>query len=271
MQNVSFAEPGTVSFTEATWLTNFPDDSPTPGTPPLPTNAPFLGWPWFAQPPVATPPDATAAANGLDAAVWTLNLPLLGVLKTIDGAGEPVATLARIVVQQYYQQPSLAADFAGLFMRRCGLLRATLFGCSAGLPLLLVPECTFCGERGILSERVQGMLRRTVRELLFGYHDELLSTVALYLPVYAGSTFVSLVATGSHPADAQRPSAGVDATGGGGGAPAATELATGTGGNRPRWEFVQWRGQTRVACAAGAGQQGARHSCPLAACPSLRS
>lgn len=270
MQNVSFAEPGTVSFTEATWLTEYPDDSPTPGTPPPPTNAPFLGWPWFAQPPVATFSNTTA--TGLDASVWTLNLPLLGVLKTIDSVGEPVATVARLVVQQYYRQPSLAADFAGLFMRRCGSLRATLIHYFAELWIPLVSACAFDGEQACLGERVRNVLRRTVRELLFGYHDELLSTVALYLPVYAGSTFVSLVATGSDPADAQSSSSSADAAvGGGGGAPAPTVMATGAGGNTPRWEFVQWRGQTRVPCAAGAVQQGARHSCRLAACPSLRS
>jgi hypothetical protein len=74
----------------------------------------------FTQTSTVTPA-ATSQPDNLSGAdeIVTLNLPLLDVLRTIDAAAEPVATLARSAVRTYLAQPALQRTLSGFFMRRC--------------------------------------------------------------------------------------------------------------------------------------------------------
>jgi hypothetical protein len=128
MQDVAFREPDlAVSFRDYAWLTHYTAADSAATTPvPSPSHIGiFAGWPWFAtapeedQPPGGSP-ESTRSME--DDVVVTLNLPLLGVLRTIDQTTGPLAGLAQAAVQTYFQNPELAGKFDGLFMRRCAAL-----------------------------------------------------------------------------------------------------------------------------------------------------
>lgn len=125
MQDVTFREPDlAVSFRDHAWLTHYPAADGAATTPaPSPSHiGSFAGWPWFATAPeneglLGRPPENAHIAE--DDVVVTLNMPLLGVLRTIDATTGPLAVLAQTAVQTYYQHPELVGKFEGLFMRRC--------------------------------------------------------------------------------------------------------------------------------------------------------
>jgi hypothetical protein len=87
----------------------------------------FTEWSWFTR---TSPPDANLLAFDFEAAdsrgrdastdeVVTLNMPLLGVLATVDRSVGTFKRFAELAVQQFFDREALRGTFEGLFMRRC--------------------------------------------------------------------------------------------------------------------------------------------------------
>ena len=137
LQGIQWPQPGQVSFTETSWLTPADEGATSAAAlrPPRRRRAALFGWPWF----VDAPPEArrsarssfssNSASASLDGTeVWTVNLPLLGVLRTIEQLPPGVKALARNTLTSYLQQPGLADTVQGIFMKRCAALRLGLLG-----------------------------------------------------------------------------------------------------------------------------------------------
>jgi hypothetical protein len=70
-----------------------------------------------------------------------------------------------------------------------------------------------------------------VKELLFGYNDELLATVSAFLPAFASSSFVSLIPN-TAPSNARQ----------------RTTMATGAREGTARWQYLEWQGLASINC-----------------------
>ena len=78
-----------------------------------------------------------------DDVVTTVNLPLLGVLRTIDAHTGPFKGLAELAVQQFFARAT-DGTFDGIFMRRCTFVWPCLFALFALFVRSVCPLCSLC-------------------------------------------------------------------------------------------------------------------------------
>ena len=98
--------------------------------------ASFSDYHWFVPfrttRPRAADDDVTSSMRGYaawgaaseDDVIVTANLPLLGVLATLDAAAGSYRRLAELAIRQWLAAASRSGQFEGLFMRRCAVAGA---------------------------------------------------------------------------------------------------------------------------------------------------